>query len=145
MILYLDQKASSSFRGPSSLIVSPSHTRPSIATISYDPDSEVFYSCSIVLRNSLFIFGGSTNVTQNQVSKLNGCRIQRIGSLDFTLHAGTCAVAKQKIFLCFDIDHAKMCHVGLEPLGNFTRIKNSNFGHSMSRIAAANGKDQNLT
>lgn len=125
---------------PRSLIISPSRPRSSIATINYDPTTEVFQSCSIVHQNSLYIFGGSNNVTQNQISKLDGCRIRRIGSLGFPFQAGTCAIANQQIFLCFHIDEGKKCHVGLEPLGSFDRIKNSVFTHSMSRIAAANGK-----
>ena len=43
--------------------------------------TEVYYSCSLTWRGRFFVFGGNTQKTQ--MSIINGCRLERVDSLDF--------------------------------------------------------------
>ena len=67
-------------------------------TITYGEETEVGYSCSVTWKGELFIYGGWTERTQ--ISKLNGCKLERIGTLPFQHTEDTCAnMNDEAIFL----------------------------------------------
>ena len=54
----------------------------------YGEGTEVYLSCSVTWRGEFFIFGGWDRM--QQVSKLVGCEMKRIGSLGFKHFRGAC-------------------------------------------------------
>ena len=75
-----------------------------------NPGTEVFLSCSAKLFDEFFIFGSWDYA--NQVSKISGCGVERIGELPFNFLRGTCntyAFPDERIFMCFDVDNPKKC------------------------------------
>ena len=68
----------------------------------FDQDTEAYCSCSISWQNQFFVFGGSSQ--RRQISKLIGCELTRVGTLDFDHYRGGCAnVADNQLYLCFNI------------------------------------------
>ena len=64
-----------------------------------DPRTEAYNSCSINWQNQVIIFGGDKE--KRQISRLDGLKLKRIGSLDFNHNKGACSVMNEKIHLCF--------------------------------------------
>ena len=51
----------------------------------------------------MYFFGGSYHRTQ--ISRIDGCLLNRIGDLPFRMDEGGCAnINNEKIILCFDFD-----------------------------------------
>ena len=100
--------------------------------------TQVLGSCSITYRGDFYVFGGDYEDTQ--ISKISGCSLERIGSLDFNLKYGACVLVNEEtIYLCFDAFDTKQCHVGAGPYGSFSKITKSQFDHGSTRIAASEG------
>ena len=60
---------------------------------------KVNYSCSVNFQNEMFIFGGM--FIKDQISKVTGCSMTRIGTLDFDFNGGGCANFEDRsIILC---------------------------------------------
>ena len=110
--------------------------------IVYNEKTEVHYSCSITWKGDFFIYGGDTE--ESQISKLNGCKLERIGTLPFPHYWGTCAnVNDEAIYLCFDAStkaNMKKCRKTSKPTGDFYKIAQTTYNHQFSRIGAAQGK-----
>lgn len=104
--------------------------------------TEVLYSCSITWHGQFFIFGGSTE--RRQISKLNGCTLERIGQLLFDQKDGGCAVLNDDIYLCFNTygdlyDDYRKCRKAREPTGAFDEIRLSSHHHKSTRLGASPG------
>ena len=110
----------------------------------YGEDTEVFYSCSISWRNQFFVFGGFSPSLKRQISKLVGCKLSRVGTLDFDHSYGGCAsLADNQVFLCFDYirsEDYRKCRVASDPLGDFTVVSRSSFDHRYTRVASSDSK-----
>ena len=105
----------------------------------FQDDTEVFNSCSVTYRGEFYVFGGK--IERTQISKVKNCSLQRIGSLSFNFSDGGCAAVNENaIYLCFDWDDTKQCHVGTDPVGFFSKIPESQFAHDHTRVAANEGK-----
>ena len=50
----------------------------------------------------MIVFGGWYE--ERQISRLDGFKLKRIGSLDFDHEDGACSVMHGEIYLCFDWD-----------------------------------------
>ena len=108
----------------------------------FDDSTGVDKSCSLQWHNHYYIFGGWTTRLEQQVSMVNGYRLERKGSFNFKFHNGACTVLNQKtIVLCFDDDEKDVCRQSNNPLGIFTKLPNSNFDHVRTRIASFDGKN----
>ena len=110
--------------------------------------TEVLYSCSITWHGEFFIFGGSTE--RRQISKLNGCTLERIGHLLFDQKDGGCAVLNDDIYLCFNTygdlyDDYRKCRKAREPTGAFDEISLSSHHHKSTRLGASPGHLQSTT
>ena len=104
----------------------------------YAKESEVYESCSMTWRGKFFIFGG--RYEQKQISSLNGCKLERVGSLSFHFPCGACAnVDDQSIYLCFSEYGKKLCWHGNNPSGSFKETSPSSFSHARTRIGASSG------
>ena len=117
-----------------------------------DKEAEVWGGCSLTWENELFIFGGLHKKTQ--ISRVQSCRLEPIGTLVFEHYFGDCVnVASTKIVLCFnnvdgDITHiANKCRMAPSPTDAFSELKPSQYEHSRARIATDDGEfvNQSLT
>ena len=104
----------------------------------------VYQSCSLTYKNEFFVFGGSdSSRNPNQISKLSGCRLERIGTLGFNHEFGTCtSVADTRIYLCFNIGpfDVDKCRYAENPLDTFSEAPPSSFPHKEISIAASDSK-----
>ena len=73
--------------------------------ITFEKDTDLLGSCSIVHRNKPFIFGGAWE--KRQISTLDDCVLKRIGNLSFDLEYGGCTSTKRYIVLCFDLGYSR--------------------------------------
>ena len=110
-----------------------------------DNDVDVYHSCSLTWQNEFYVYGG--DITTTHVSKLNACRLERVGELAYNLNHVACAsVSDERIYLCFDYDNinnsdtANKCRVGSSPVGQFNEVTPSRHYHRDTRIAANNGE-----
>ena len=102
-------------------------------------DTEVYNSCSLTFKGKFYVFGGSRKRTQ--ISQINKCKLERIGSLQFSFFYGACTnVNDMELYLCFDLYNNKMCRKSIDPLGPFTLISDSISTHSGTRIANDGGE-----
>ena len=117
-----------------------SHETPGDFMFAFGDNTEAYWSCSITWQGDFYIFGG--NKEKRQVSKMaaSGCKLERIGDLDFDFNDGGCGnVNDEHVFLCFNSGQDKKCHIGNAPLGNFSAIVDSNHPHGHTRIGASPG------
>ena len=54
-------------------------------------------------KNQMLVFGGAKR-HGDQISRIDDCRLRRIGTIPFQFRVGGCAVSQGKIFLCFTED-----------------------------------------
>ena len=107
-----------------------------------DSDTEVYRSCSINWKNRLHIFGGSSE--KRQISRLNGYKLKRIGSLTFDHYIGACSVMANKfIFLCFGTDN-KQCRRSTGPLFTFSEIPPANYDHHWTQTSCSESESSCL-
>ena len=66
-------------------------------------NTSVSYSCSVTFKNQHYVYGGDPyDGYERQISRIDGCRLRRIGDLPFDHHFGACtAVNDNRIYLCF--------------------------------------------
>ena len=110
--------------------------------------ASVYASCSMTYKNEFLIFGGDTGYHQGdarQISKVIGCRLQRVGTLAFDMRMGACTgVRDSTIYLCFHAWGAtsdkKRCRFANDPLDVFTEATLSSYEHSRTSIASSNCK-----
>ena len=110
-------------------------------TFTFGPGTDVNWSCSLNWRNEFYVFGGQER--KSQVSKLNGCQLERIGSLPFNHDSGGCTNGNNEhIYLCFNWSarDTKKCRRTTEPLGAYETVTNSTFHHAGTRIASSDGR-----
>ena len=108
----------------------------------YDNETEVSYSCALLWRNENFVIGGwlTQNNERRQISKIESCRLTRVGSLDFDHRWGTCAnVNNDKIYLCFNskypgYDDDYVCRFASLPTGPYQEAERSSHRHRMTNI-----------
>ena len=70
-------------------------------------------SCAASLNGENYVFGAEPVAWQSQLSKIEGCSLNRIGTLDFNFKFGSCRTYDfdgiPKILLCFDINQPQAC------------------------------------
>ena len=104
--------------------------------------AQAWKSCSFTFKNHHYVIGGN-----DQISKIIGCTLTKVGTLAFNFHSGGCAnVADRLVYLCFDWSNTnehRRCRVSNSPEGNFTLITDSTFDHREVNIASSNCKIHN--
>ena len=107
----------------------------------YGSNTEAYHSCSLTWRGDFFIFGGIDEKTQ--ISKLSGCKLERISSLAFHHKQGACSnVNDEWIYLCFNTDDSadyKKCRRSNSPSGTYQSISDSNEDHRRAKIGSNQG------
>ena len=96
----------------------------------FGPQTEVWESCSVIINNTMVVFGGANHETQVfelkilvknfQISRVEGCRLVRQGDLPFNLKNGACTRYDiyngpgndndRRVMLCFDRTDGKRCY-----------------------------------
>ena len=75
-------------------------------TFTVDDRAEVYNSCSFVYNGEILVFGGWED--KQQVSRVVGCRLERVGSLPFLYRRPACASFSEHGpdfgLICFDYD-----------------------------------------
>ena len=107
----------------------------------YLEKTEVAYSCAVTVKNEIYVYGGWDYM--DQISKVDGCSLRRVGSLPFPLHYGACAYGgDEQVYLCFDVENETMktCVRSGDPEKNFNQINDSNYDHWFIRIASSEGE-----
>ena len=70
-------------------------------------------ACAASLNGENYVFGAEPDEFKNQFSKIEGCSLNRIGTLDFDFQFGFCGTynfgGTPKILLCFDQNQPKAC------------------------------------
>ena len=74
---------------------------------------EAHGSCMTSLNGIMYMFGGVQQ--KRQLSRLEGCEFDRIGSTQFDFSYGACGTfvenGKEFALLCFDHNHPYLCYV----------------------------------
>jgi len=80
-------------------------------------DTDIYLSCSARLNGEYYVFGGNqrtpyTDFTK-QISKINDCRLKRVGDLPFDFEYGACGTyevsSEERVMLCFDMNEQRKC------------------------------------
>ena len=114
----------------------------------FGENTRVYKSCSMTYRNEFLVFGGSEfyGGESRQISKISGCRLERIGTLDFDHYEAACTgVGDKRIYLCFDYDYGHAivkCRYAENPLDTFTEARPSIYEHRSISIAASDCKSK---
>ena len=76
------------------------------------PLVDVELSCSLVWKDRMFIFGGSSR--RRQILEIDNCILKPVGTLQFEFRDGACTVdAYSSIYLCFSSgDDGRLCRKG---------------------------------
>ena len=82
-------------------------------------DTDVYHSCSAPLNGEYYVFGGEVKAPYpeydftRQISKVNDCRLKRVGDLPFEFVYGACGTfdvsSEQRVMLCFDMGEQRKC------------------------------------
>jgi len=89
-------------------------------------DTDIYLSCSARLNGEYYVFGGNqrtpyTSFTK-QISKINDCRLKRVGDLPFDFEYGACGTyevsSEERVMLCFDMNEQRKCRRYWEILRN---------------------------
>ena len=108
-----------------------------------EDDSNVYKSCAVTFKNEFYVYGSyyENEEWYRPISKIDGCRLRKIGELPFYHSYGACAVVDDdSIYLCFNDfggNTYKVCHFATQPQGPFASVPKSHFNHGRIRIAAS--------
>ena len=111
-----------------------------ISCFQRDEKSETKDACQVNWQNKVHLFGGSSYYTGRQISRLDGLKLERIGSLTFQHGVGGCSILKDQIFLCFNMFDSRdmnRCRRATGPLASFTEVKLSYKLHPGMPISAS--------
>ena len=106
-------------------------------------NTAVMGSCFLTFQNEFYIIGGDNGYESRQVSKLVGCQLRRIATLDFYNSRGPCTnFNNQRIYLCFDNQSKELrkCRSADRPDGVYTETAPSVHEHRFGNIAASQSK-----
>ena len=117
---------------------------------SFEDNTQVHGSCSVVWQGSMYIFGGL--FLQRQISIVEKCKLTYKGELQFDMNFGACAQRENaEVFICFEhqsFQHYPQtdqnCHRAFGPLENFSKLPSSTYTHRKTRIAVSSGKPSSI-
>ena len=145
-VLVLNTQGASYSPKPS-IIISLEGEKLKESEFEYDNQTEVSHSCALVWRNENFIIGGwqTQNNERRQVSKIENCRLTRVGNLEFDHRWGTCAnINDEKVYLCFNrkypgYDDDYVCRFASSPTGLYQEAERSTYRHRLTNIGTYQG------
>ena len=109
-------------------------------TTSFEIESDVVVrnACGVQFKGQLYVYGSHYS-DYRQITKVEDCRLKRIGTLPFKFKTGACAATADQLFLCFHINDAQTCHTSNEPDDLFNKIPKSLSVHGAIQIATNDG------
>ena len=119
-----------------------SHSKPGTShcteVITHTHNVTMFHKWSEIKRSDIYedTYAGHAR----QISKVSGCGIERIGSLSFSMHGGSCFSHDNYMLLCFGNDDKKQCYRGSDALGQFSKVQKSTHEHWRLQMAASKGE-----
>merc|ERR1712227_100329 len=97
------------------------------------------YSCSAVLSGKMMIFGGDKKKPfGNQISQVEGCSLQRIGSFATPVMDSACNTFGDKVWICFYEENVRGC-VSYDG-ENLREEKDAHAGHYLSSLGVYQDK-----
>ena len=80
----------------------------------YERETQIYYSCSVVLADKMWIFGGVRGTFLKQLSSVAQCHLKTEGSLSFELYSGAANTiegfhGEESALICFHRD-TKECY-----------------------------------
>ena len=112
----------------------------------FQENTSVYGGCTVTFQNQAYIFGGSDSASRRQVSKVEGCQLERVGTLAFDHALGACAnVNNTRVYLCFSdaADDSQRCRYTTQPLStDYTNASSSVYGHRKTSIASSQSKNK---
>ena len=119
------------------MLINGDGAQQEVSCFEKESSTSAYKACSISWKNQLFIFGGD----EQQISRLDGHKLKRIGTLPFEHLLGACSVMADEIFLCFNIGNdkkdTKKCRKSAGPLEPFVKIPNSNHDHRQTSTSSS--------
>ena len=102
--------------------------------------AQIHYSCSLTWRNEMFIFGGEDQ--PRQINQIQGCGLERVGTLAFDHDGGGCVSSNEHIYLCFSWEgDERLCRRSNGPLGQFEEEPaRTEYSHTLTGLAASDSK-----
>ena len=123
------------------MLVNSEGEQKQLSCFERDDNTEAYMHCSLTWKNQLHIFGGNTD--WRQISRLNGYRLERIGTLSFDHFLGACSVMADQLYLCFssyDPRDFTRCRRSTGPLETFTEIAPANQKHRSIKTGTSESK-----
>ena len=72
-----------------------------------------YFSCSAVLAGKMMIFGGRYSPYNTQISQVQGCRLERVGSFPGSVYLPACntfgASPNERVWICFNLENKSGC------------------------------------
>ena len=100
--------------------------------------SLVAFSLKIVHRDKTTMYRASERTYKQQIAKVVGCNLRRIGTLSFDIgYPQACTTARETIYVCFGSTGQNECYASSEPLGQFKAIEDSTYGHHQTRLSSS--------
>lgn len=106
----------------------------------FGADTTTYASCSVVIRNEVYVYGGGEYDKKRQISQIDNCQLRHVGTLPFDLDYGTCTLANKNIVWCFDYVNTRSCWYSTSPTSGWKQVDQANFDHRKIRIAASESK-----
>ena len=82
------------------ILINSNGNNEELSCFERDSNTEARGCCSVNWHNQMVIFGGRSE--KQQISRLDGFKLKRIGSLKFDHSYGACSIMNNEIYLCFD-------------------------------------------
>ena len=123
------------------MLITTDGQQEELACFKKDDNTEAYNACSIIWKNQFFVFGGLKE--KQQISRLSGYKLKRIGQLDFDHVSGACSVmANQFIFLCFNnaFHDNKLCWRSTGPLATFEAEPDSFNHHKRTKTSCSDSE-----
>ena len=79
------------------------------ARFNYEPQTGSFGSCSAMYRDRMLIFGGFESDSDDQISQVTDCELQRVGSLPKTATFPACSTFNNAVWICFAYEGLDQC------------------------------------
>ena len=124
------------------MLVTTEGEQDELSCFQRDDNTEAWEFCSVNWKNQLHVFGGVNE--KRQISRLNGHKLERIGTMPFDHNYGGCSVmANQFIFLCFNYGNPndyKRCRRSTGPLETFSEIPLASYDHRRTQTGCSDSK-----
>jgi len=92
-------------------VLSPDGSSRVLDAFNYERETQIYCSCSVVLANKMWIFGGNSGTSfTKQLSSVAQCHLKTEGALPFELYSGAAnTIDDQSALICFN-GRIKECH-----------------------------------